>query len=88
MILKSCFCFSKEPFLILKDVLKSKEGRPYLERIKQQHSSHKQGQKQHQQCKEGFICKDRRPSPRMAHDDSRNLKPRPAQMSTSLPSSR
>ncbi|TWW81086.1 Sentrin-specific protease 7 [Takifugu flavidus] len=79
---------SKEPFLILTDVLKSKEGRPYLERIKQQHSSHKQGQKEHQQCKEGFICKDRRASQRMAHDDNRNLKPRPAQMSPSLPSSR
>lgn len=61
--------------MILTDILKTKKGKSYLERLKQNHTLGDRGQvsslrKEHvQHEEESVICRDRKSSQRVAYND-------------------
>lgn len=85
----------RKPCLILKDVLKTEEGKTYLERIKQSHMLGNRGkvtstQRESGRCREEpLICRETRSSQREANNDmNKSLTPKRNQRTTSPPSPR
>ncbi|KAK2905878.1 sentrin-specific protease 7 [Channa argus] len=84
----------REPCLILKDVLKTEQGKTYIERIKQRDSLGNEAQmtsarRERGRCIEGhLICRETRSSQREAKNEKKCVTLIHNQLVTSLPSSR
>lgn len=83
----------RKPCVILTDILKTKKGKSYLERLKPNHTLGDRGQvssprKEHvQREEESVICRDRKSSPRVTNNDkNKNATPK-GNMKTTLSSS-
>ncbi|KAK2840013.1 hypothetical protein Q5P01_013753 [Channa striata] len=84
----------RKPCLILKDVLKTEQGKTYMERIKQDNSLGGGGQMTSAQRESGWwrdehlICKETRSTPRDAKNEKKCVTPKHNQKASPLPSSR
>lgn len=85
----------RKPCLILQDVLKTEQGRTYMQRIKQSCTLGNTGKVASTQRQSGrsreetLICREMKSSPREARKDTNNsVTPKRDQMTTSSPSPR
>lgn len=88
----NCFSVSscrRKPCLILTDVLKTEQGKTYLDRIKQNRTLGNRGQvsstqkERGQRKEEPVICRDRKSSQRVANNDiNKNVTPKCNQKTT------